>query len=763
MITQQEFERLIPDKGIRDYLTTGIDRDNMLAEVLDFVPLYQNIINLAFIYAFSCYLDLKNNSQDGEILNLEKAKKKANANTQRVLRTMEHIYGRYPLSFDLIQFILADIHYDFIQGDTACLYKFFPNCVSSGQYWDEKDVGLNDYFTFINENMESSRVEKDPLGNPFTLDSACQYLRLLIGFFPFLATTSLEYDETVGWYVFKIQNYRGKMFRGGIVDTFDLVRKFGNKSPYFCFLSKIEKDTLRYETPRMNKFIVCPMVGVAGTGSFTADGSALKKPFEIPTDYETVMSYFSNEGCKSGNKKNDFGASIEQLFNINYKYMKNLALAIADVIGKRDYSHVGARLKNTFERKYKHAFESYNNFESDSTQENKNWDSIIIILLIEAGPTAVLQEIFYELNDKGDSEVLINIKRRFRGMLTGPICDVEDGDDFTEMAIEFLGERYIKNAVGDELVRYNAELIAKAKTRIILSAIASAEQKDPLDSQDYFHTDNISQHIILLEASRNSPTSEKCKLVEHALGDTLRRLICFYKGIFKYGKEKIKYDNATRRKLLKPAEIKQYQKNAENAFLEEVKSSFEELKDTASAVELLHRFVQLCDDCCSSEVSVARQRSSESRQLYAVLGKNYIMNKAAFEKIIDLKTVNDINCENIDWWLDTAIRILQFLSTGVYGKLIPQSCSYHAIAPMVASYNNHNDSKDGYDTATFALIFDANELNGKGMEINMLSEFYYEISMRYYCLPNIVRSNNKWWIDPFVIKCADFDSIFMER
>ena len=67
---------------------------------------------------------------------------------------------------------------------------------------------------------------------------------------------------------------------------------------------------------------------------------------------------------------------------------------------------------------------------------------------------------------------------------------------------------------------------------------------------------------------------------------------------------------------------------------------------------------------------------------------------------------------------------------------------------------------DGYDTASFALIFDANEIGGETMEIKMLSEFSYEISKRYYCLPNIVRSNNKWWIDPFVIKCQDFDKLF---
>ena len=116
MIRLEEFESLIPDKGIRDYITCGLDEDNLLSEVANFVPIYHNIINLAFTYAFSCYLDLKNNSGDGSKLNIELCNKKSNANSQRVIRTMNHIYSRYPLSSELMQFVLSDIYYDFIQG-----------------------------------------------------------------------------------------------------------------------------------------------------------------------------------------------------------------------------------------------------------------------------------------------------------------------------------------------------------------------------------------------------------------------------------------------------------------------------------------------------------------------------------------------------------------------------------------------------------------------------------------------------------------------
>jgi hypothetical protein len=504
-------------------------------------------------------------------------------------------------------------------------------------------------------------VEFAPLGEPFTLEIASQYLRMLIGFFPFLSTTSLEYDEKAGWYVFKIKNSgKGSYFRNGIIDTFDLVRKFGKRNSYFGFLTKIDEQILRYETPCMDTFIVCPMVGVNGESSSVDNGAALKKPFNISTDYETIMSYFSYNEPSVSVKKNDTGVSMDQLFNINYKYMKNLALAVADIIGKPHYKIAEERLKDVFMHKYPHVFDSYN-------QDNKNLDSVIIILLIEAGPTAVLCEIFDALNNQGDDEVLQSIKRRFGNKLSGVIMDIDDGEEFDEYAKQLLGARYIKNACSKELEHYNHELMAKAKTQLVLSAISKAEHDNPADIKaDCFHTDNIQQHIILLQSSSSDSPENQCKLVENALSDSFRRLICFYRGVFKYGREKIKFDNASRRRFLTRVEIEKFQKNAETAFVEEAKNAAEELTGL-SAIELIKRFVSLCDECCSSEASIAQIRKPESRQLYAVLGKNEIMNKSKFEKIIDLNAATTISTANIRWWLEHAIELLQFLSTRITG------------------------------------------------------------------------------------------------
>ena len=756
IFTLEEFERLIPDAGIRKYLSGAADEDSFLDNLIEYVPLYQKIFNLAFVYAFSCYLDLKNNSLDGKTANLEECIKKGNSNSQRVIRTMQNIYTRYPLSSELMQFVLADIHYDFIQGENACLKRYFPNCVCAGDYWCDKGVGLNDYFAFVNENAESSRTDRDPLGDAFNLESAGRHLRNLIGFFPFLGTTALRYDEQAGWYVFAIQNYAGKIFRGGVVDTFGLVQKCSMSGSQFCFLSAIEQDALKYETSRMDKFVTCPMVGVDGEGSFSKKGaSLLKSPYHIPTDYETIISYFGPTAADLTEEITP-GATMDQLFNINYKYIKNLALSIADVIGKRHYSKAGERLRKVFGVKYPHAFENY-------TEGDKNWDSIVVILLIEAGPSMVLREVFYALDDTGDEEILRNLHRRFGSMLKGTVADLDSSEEFTARAMERLGKYYVRHADNEELERYNCELMAKAKAQIVLSAMVEVEEKDSLSRADCFHTDTVKQYIVQLEAARESEDKEQqCELVEHLLGDTLRRLICFYHGIFAYGEKKIEFENASRKAILKPDEITKHQRAAEKAFSIAVDNTVRDLREVSSAVELLHRFVEMCDACCRTEVSVEQQRSQQSRWLYAVLGKNHIMNRVAFDRIVDVRTVSAISTQNIDWWMDVAISLLHFFSTGSSGGQVAGPGAYHAIAPMVASYNDRRNRRDGYQTVSFTLIFDANEFDGKSVEISMLSEFAYENSTRYYCLPNIVRSNSKWWIDPFVIECFEFDKYFFE-
>lgn len=763
-ITIEDFKSMVPDEGIRRYITYGvIDDDGWLNDASSYVSVYQNIVNIAFIYAFSCYLDLKNNMDSDQEARLEECIREGNSNSQRAIRTMENIYKKYPLTQELMQFVLADIHYDFIQGESACLQGFLPYCVASSDYWSDKRVGLNDYFSFLSEHAKSSRdPEYFPTGDRWDHDVAQKYMKLLLDFFPFISRTKLRYDDNAGWYVFEIMDYTGDKYRDGIVDTYGLIRKFLVRGRNYFFLASIEENTLVYESPNLNDYITCSMSGLDGEVEYsknevgvirTVDAGELGKIYKIPTDYETIMSYFDSDmlddECDPA-----VDASVGQLFNINYKYMKNLALSIADVIGKERNRIAIKRLKDVFEEQYPLAFESYDD-------EHRNLDNMVVLLLMEAGASMVLREVFYELCDSGDADIVRNLTRRFGSSIKEAFSSIKNGKDFNRKARALLGRKYIEDARNEGIRNYNRELMAKAKTQIVLSALLEAKRHDETDEEiDCLHTDTIQQYIILLKSVEDAgDRGSQCEMVETLLSDTFKRLICFYHGIFAYGAEKIRFDTESQRRVLSAQETQKYQKEAESKFMRAAMDEEVQLRGL-NALELISEFVEMSDACYKSEFAGKQTRSEESKRLYAVLGKHSIMNTKTFRQIIDVKKAGTVDEQNVTWWISTAIKILQFLSHGALKSEKHAPRLFSAIAPMVANYNNHSDSMDGYDTASFSLIFDANEIGGDTMEIKMLSEFSYEISKRYYCLPNVVRSNNKWWIDPLVIKCQDFDRIF---
>ena len=228
----------------------------------------------------------------------------------------------------------------------------------------------------------------------------------------------------------------------------------------------------------------------------------------------------------------------------------------------------------------------------------------------------------------------------------------------------------------------------------------------------------------------------------------------------------MEYDKKSETHVLPLDEIKKYQEICKKEFTVAAEKQWQELTKQShehSILDTLKQFLALCNKCKdSTSADSLYGRSNESRYLYTVLGKYFIMDMDLFEQEIDVATVEDLSVENAQWWLKKAIRLMRFFATGDFEQTSEYMQYFqHAIAPVVASYTSFNNSKDGYDTATFFLTIDVNgnNLADYHREVNVLSEFTYDMHGRYYCLPNILRSNEKWWIDPFVIECNIIDEI----
>ena len=105
---------------------------------------------------------------------------------------------------------------------------------------------------------------------------------------------------------------------------------------------------------------------------------------------------------------------------------------------------------------------------------------------------------------------------------------------------------------------------------------------------------------------------------------------------------------------------------------------------------------------------------------------------------------------------------MEYFKTGSYNDTPYDHDLLNTIYPFTAAFNRRRENPDGYETVNFSLNIDIDNDNNLEFQtdINVLSEFSYKRNEVYYCLPNVIRSNYKWWIDPILINFRKFNDIF---
>lgn len=761
-------DKIVPDQGIREYILSGFDEDDWFEDDGAYPNVCSNIINLAFMYAFSCYNDLNNRlSSDGGSKVEEVLSNKKNANAARVIQTMRKLYIDYSVTYEIIQFILTDIFFDFEMGDKSALKNFFPMLFDS-----VAPSGLTWYFNNVNDSIGNNRSD---------IERKVWRAKLLelIDIFPFLKRSSLVFDEERGWYVFNIEE--AEYFPKGIVNTFGTVTKIsGGILTNFYYLAGCDDSVLKYGMPDYTSFVECKLVGYDGQKV----SAVLDAPFEIHLDEEYVFSYINHERCglitnkMTSSRDRQSSRAIDQLFNINYKYLKNLALAISDALGREDYPACGEALMNEYRKSCPDAFEKFD-------AKLNNWDSVVLMLLIEIGPSVVLKKILTANYGIG-VRIVENLKKRLGTMLKSgsgkdvavesvvgklnaiesvvdklnkPCKNDEDKEDFVRIHQLKFKDRVLSHDIYEEMKR---NLIAEKMTNQILSAIAN---RDDDDSTDLFYIGNIFLNIDALEKidKEYDTPEEKCGIVMTAFADMVKKITCFYEGLFAYGEVKLQYERESAVKMLSDDELEAFQERAEEAFKNAVSNTRDELNAPPydrSVVAVLKR-LEAVDKHGDSNDAISISKIEVNKRLYTVTGKHSVFGTGKLSSVIktaSLDDLQDLNESNVDEWIAQAIDILKFFVFGNSSKK-----SFDSIAPYICDYANGNDSRGGYHTATFSLVFDGYGGSGKDSEVKVLTEFKYNMSSKYYCLPNIGRANDKWWIDPFIIKCQIFDDVFDEQ
>ena len=756
------FKREITDPNIRKFIfNKDVETEDDLIDVLvdtKSYPLYfKNILALSFYYVYACYrYDVENKAKI--------TKGARNHVAQRIRKYLDETLYINPITMELMDFVLADVQNELSFGGES---NFKPMLGKLGNF----DGGFSfrpmlkaviEYertqSRFEGGRLEMTALFLDIVSNLTFLKNYC-LLEETPCQFRFVTHLCKEYQEDDDTY--EAEPY----------DELFIEHLLYRADDRFYRLYSIEKG----EKGEEQKQLIVRLRYLA----LKDDRPML---FTIPQEEGEPEHHLSEYDPQDlyeyivGNELDPHQpmrtmdqntVSIGQIHAINYKYLKHLALAISDTLSSFPAGRTA--LVRKFSKKYPYIFEQRNGAKDVSDSESRNdldWDSVIIMLLIEVSPTSVLETI---IRTDTDDE-----KRLFCALgrdLYKRVYEVESLGLFSRPADEVIST--VRQVIKTKLILGEAggfgklpiekmytKLFPRAAAMLLLSLLNHSSEKAQDEGLSY--TGNLSHNISFLKRERDEGSDPE-KTIRYAciiLGETLKHIMCFYAGLEQYGKEKAKFDTRARYQFVPEKEIHDIQKKLSKQFLEGAKVQAAQLSTAVATnptevMAVLRQFVDFCQSYTQTN------DAGTSKNLSIALGRFEVVDTSRFKQLA--RKLRDVSAqhtrESAIAWVDITLDILEFFKTGSTQEVRMEGDLLNAVYPFTAVFNKGRENTDGYKTITFSLNIDPDD-EDKGHEINVLSEFRYDHNEVYYCLPNVIRSNFKWWIDPVLISFRDFNRIF---
>ncbi len=713
-----ELRRLIPDENLRLYIFGENDEDVLAKKSLwkgnNYYKYINNALNLSFMYIYACYRRMIDNIAEIDVASFS-------SNAKRVYDILSKLYIGRAVNTELIQFVLMDLYID-LTGENS-LGEYIPDFMQTS-----RRIDFHSYFRKIMEWQKTSRLEN-------SLEEMQGMFMKLLPSLTFLRNVSLEGENDD--FVFHVHSWT-------------------DESKFYC-----NRTIIKVNMGRRQRFYFLESLTVTNSKLMlsynTVDGSGCINYYIAEDEPETLElgednSISINRNCGDvfceitgqqleGEETSEQKGFIEDIHTINYRYIKNLALSISDSMTDDDKRN----LYNRFYSAYPGSFASNDPMATEFSVDHYNWDNVSIILLIEASPTKVLYELLY-YNPHIMHSLLKELGIRFHQSLS--ICRLTQKELDRKIQESYVGNKLTgfirqeeKNS-GSFSEKRNAEI----KARLIVDSLNACSA--PEKQQHGVSLWSIDEVILSIEKLKyNRDRDVQLKMLSEIMGGVFRRLICFYRGIFAYAAVMDNFDVTAFSRALSEEEIKEYQKQAIDAFHREAKDWAERLKDIPVPSDA---FKQLCEDCAFNSGSVR----DETKYMRSVIGKSEIIIGVDLKKLLGVGfDWTEKSKQNIDKLIANSMRFLQYIKNGGFKTHNVVEAVYPACAIYISNFSN----RDGYKTMTFLLT---GEEGQEDKEIKILTDFEYRMGEAYYCLPNVARSNKNWWIEPFIVNCRDFDELF---
>lgn len=734
------FQRNIVGPRVRQMIFSSDDNQDMFLTVRDKIPkYYSTMLNLAFCYVYSRYREWRDDGND--------VPSNSKMNFRRMIHTLDELYHTYDLTFDVIESVLTDIHLDSsMSDDIRELLKL------------KYDIKLNNGFSKCAYKARRYRRTSRVVEKISTSEQRDEMMDFFKSF-PFLRYLRLELIDVDNAFVVDSNS-------GEIIPYPDF------KKVYFVYHDEYLTDEAETLDAHWQLVNICDVYYYLDhmdvIGSPDGHDRALHLYYTSIGDYESSKLIIVENDCSGPNGEvitlcgegfvdemysaitsglislEDNISTFKDVHLINYKYVKNLALAVSDVLNK----DIKLVLLNTYRYTHKDVF-------SNKSADELEWDDVIALLLIRENANNVLKLIFKENSDCIE-KLLKNLAVRFgpdRINSEAMKEMIEDRQKHVEKINRFFyGSNGLNYECGVTLDKLRADT-SEIASRIIIDTLSKVSMTNTQknDFRCNFPVD-MRRRVLFIKDLRTASIGidVKTQALVSIVMSTLQNLICFYEGILSYAEVKRQFNDESYYRCLSEAQVRDYQKNAEVAFEESVNRIRSDLNGPQyGTVDSLISWLEVL---CSRCINAVGEQTHEGVLLKEVLGRNYVL---SLEKINPLRACDELSktdvtglreFENI---LDIVERVFGYLSQGN----MHSDAHIFSIYPYVGTYEYSSYGKDGFNTARFTINAEYNRV----LNIQVLSEFDYTIGERYYCLPNLSMSSDSLWVDPLLIKADIFE------
>jgi len=695
------------------------------------ISLYHNTLaNVIFFYVYGHYRQFEQCGSNAYVNNFK-----------RVVDTLDRLYKVDDLSYELIERVLMDIHVD----------NRLNRQISSklGIRDIETSNSFPNHMYLAREFRKTNRMEGD-----MDIEKRLHHFSDMMSTLEFLRRTEVILK--------KIDNVKIQILdeKYDYDDLYEVEFRYKNPLDYnsnkeiplnmmvicandcYYFLEHFEEQCDKNGVISKLNLNYVSMSRFESSLSICVKNNETIDSEKVPTIFSSSLDEIMNKIVPNATSafENDI---IRDLHSVNYKYLRNLSLAIVDTLDDDDkremYSRYSIRYRSLFSPIDGNAGNKPNNY---------NWDGIISMLLVEEGAVKVIQLLLYK-NRRVFEKLSSNLEARFGS-------ERMSADNIRKSASEkckFLkGWENVYMPQGDtfEAHRELDDALSCARSEIAALCMVNALSKVPGDLEKietgYSFPIGMNRRIKFLEVLIISTTSvvAKIEIVKRVVKQTLKELICFYEGILSYAIVKNDFEEESRYRCLSKEEIFYYQSIANASFEKTVRSSTCQINDCKyEDINVLLDYIrQLCNRCSVDECKLFKK----------TLGRDKLLDVTEMEGVgACLEGVK--NEDQAKEAISFVISVLFYLSTGHPHEngtsKVPRS---ESIFPYIATYEYGNKTRDGYDIKSFSVY-----IYGGFREVKILSEFNYEINSKYYCLPNLLRSTDDLWIEPVLVKIFDVE------